>query len=64
MVILLSQEIDGKANIEVKYGDFSMDGVNNDCIVSLGYGNGTIVKAGQTSIIDVKYSKIKVKSAS
>ena len=56
------EEIDGKANVEVKYGDLSMDGVNNECTVSLGYGNGTIVKAGRTSI-DVKYSKIKVNEA-
>lgn len=55
-------EIDGKANIEVKYGDLSMDGVNNDCKVSLGYGNGTIVKAGHLTI-DVKYSKIKINEA-
>ena len=56
-------EIDGKATIDVKYGDLSMDGVNNDCVVSLGYGNGTIVKARHATI-DVKYSKIKIQEVS
>jgi hypothetical protein len=55
-------EIDGKAVIDVKYGDLSMDGVNNDCKVTLGYGNGTIVKVGKTKL-DVKYSKIKINRA-
>jgi hypothetical protein len=52
-------EIDGKAVIEVKYGDLTMDGVNNDCKITLGYGNGTIVKVGHAEI-EVKYSKIKI----
>ncbi len=55
-------EIDGKAVIDVKYGDLVMDGVNNDCKVTLGYGNGTIVKAGYADI-DVKYGKININQA-
>ncbi len=55
-------EIDGAADIEVNYGDLTMDGVNNDCKISLGYGNGTIVKTKHTEI-DIKYSHIKVNKA-
>lgn len=55
-------EIDGKAIIDVNYGDLTMDGVNNDCKVALGYGNGTIVKARHAEI-DIKYGKITVKNA-
>ncbi len=55
-------EIDGKAVIDVKYGDLVMDGVNNDCKVTLGYGNGTIVKVGN-AVIDVKYGKININQA-
>jgi len=56
-------EIDGEALIDVKYGDLYMEGVNDNCKVTLGYGNGTIVKADRIEL-DVKYSKINIKEAS
>ena len=56
-------EIDGKAIIDVKYGDLQMDGVNNDSKITLGYGNGTIVKVKHAEV-DVKYSKIYINQAS
>jgi hypothetical protein len=55
-------EIDGAADIEVNYGDLTMDGVNNDCKISLGYGNGTIVKT-KNADINIKYSHIKINKA-
>ena len=56
-------EIDGEAVIDVKYGDLYMEGVNDDCKVTLGYGNGTIVKADRLELV-VKYSKINIKEVS
>lgn len=54
--------ITGSADVEVKYGDFRLEGVGGDLKVYLGYGNGTIVKARDVSAA-VSYSKINFNDA-
>lgn len=56
-------ELDGKVTVLAQYGNFYLEGVNNDVNAILAYGEGTIVKAKDVDI-DVKYSKITVKQAS
>jgi hypothetical protein len=51
-----------KATIDVKYGNFRLEGVGGNLTVKLGYGNGTVVKAGDASA-DVSYAKINFNEA-
>ncbi len=53
-------EIDGSANINVKYGSFNLEGVGDDLEVYLGYGAGTVIKARDVDAT-VSYSKIRFK---
>ena len=55
-------EIDGKATISVKYGDITMEGVNNTLDFYIGYGNGTILKATDIEG-EVSYGKLKMNHA-
>ena len=49
--------LSSKAAVDVKYGNFRLEGVGGDLNVKLGYGNGTVVKARDV-VADVSYSKI------
>lgn len=49
--------ISGVANIDVKYGNFKLQGVNNNAKIVLGYGSGNLVKA-QNVIADISYSSM------
>ncbi len=49
----------GSANVNVKYGDFQLEGVGGELVVYLGYGNGTVVKARDVSA-EVSYSKLNL----
>lgn len=53
-------EIDGNADINVKYGSFNLEGVGDDLEVYLGYGAGTVVKARDVDAT-IAYSKIRFK---
>ncbi len=69
----------GNANVEVKYGNFRLDGIGEKLKVNLGYGNGTVVAATDTEaeisysnfnmqnvgdvVFESKYSKIAVDDA-
>lgn len=56
---LMATELNGKVTLDIKYGDFQLDGVNNDLFVTLGYGNGTVVRTRNVSA-DVKYSNLRI----
>ena len=55
------EAIDNKVSIEVKYGNFRLDAAK-ELNVRLGYGNGTVVKSGDTYAI-VSHSKFRLKEA-
>lgn len=52
----------GKTNLEIKYGNFRLEGVDNALSVMLGYGNGTVVKAKNINS-DLGYSKLNISEA-
>ncbi len=49
----------GKAKIDVKYGNFRLEGANAGLSLSLDYGNGTVVKSGDANVT-VSYSKLSL----
>ena len=51
--------LDGNANVEVKYGNFRLDGIGEKLKVNLGYGNGTVVSATDTEA-EISYSNFKM----
>lgn len=53
------EKLENNATIDVKYGDFNMDGVGKALNVVLGYGNGNIVQAGNTDA-SISYSKFRL----
>jgi len=55
------EEIDNKVSLEVKYGNFRLDAAR-ELDVYLGYGNGTVVKSGDTRAV-ISYSKFRLKEA-
>lgn len=54
-------ELTRNATVEVKYGNFRLEGIGEELEVSLGYGNGTVVKSGKTSA-EIHYSKFKLQN--
>ena len=55
------EEIDNKVSLEVKYGNFRLDAAR-ELDVYLGYGNGTVIKSGDTRAV-ISYSKFRLKEA-
>ncbi len=53
----------GRVNLEIKYGNIQVDQVDNDVDLMLGYGNASITGAQELGL-EVKYSKVKVGTAS
>ena len=49
----------GKTKVDVKYGNFRLEGASAGLNVTLDYGNGTVVKSGD-AIINVSYSKLNL----
>ncbi len=54
--------LQGSVNLEIKYGNIQMEEIDNDVRLMLGYGNANLVGAHKLGI-DVKYSKIKIGTA-
>ncbi len=52
-------ELDAPANVDVKYGNVKMDGVNDDLDITIGYGNGTVAKARDVNVA-LKYGKLNI----
>ena len=52
----------GAAKVSVKYGDIRMEEVQNDLDLSVGYGNGTIIKANNSDVV-LSYGKLRFKNA-
>ncbi len=50
--------LSGKAKVNVKYGNFRLEGIGG-LTLDLDYGNGTVVKAGDASV-NVSYSKLSL----
>jgi len=55
-------DLESNANVEVKYGSIRMEGVKDDLSLQLGYGNGTVIKSGNTNVI-IKYGRIRLGEA-
>lgn len=55
-------ELTGDASVTVKYGNFRLEGVKEKLEVHLGYGTGTVVKAGNTDAT-VSYSKFRLQES-
>nr|MCU0347380.1 hypothetical protein [Saprospiraceae bacterium] len=51
--------LSGKTKVDVKYGNFRLEGASAGLNVTLDYGNGTIVKSGDATI-NVSYSKLNL----
>jgi hypothetical protein len=49
----------GKAKMDVKYGNFRLEGASAGLSLSLDYGNGTVVKSGDANV-NVSYSKLSL----
>jgi hypothetical protein len=49
--------MDGAVTMDIRYGNFKMQGVNNTSKISLAYGNGTLVTARNVNS-DVSYGKL------
>ncbi len=49
--------MDGAVTMDIRYGNFKMQGVNNSSKISLAYGNGTLVTARNVNS-DVSYGKL------
>jgi hypothetical protein len=49
----------GKAKMDVKYGNFRLEGASAGLSLSLDYGNGTVVKSGDANVT-VSYSKLSL----
>lgn len=54
--------IKGKATIDVKYGNFKLDGLSETSNITLAYGNGKLTKAGKL-VTDVSYARLNVTEA-
>ncbi len=54
--------ITGKGTIDVKYGNFKLDGLNEASNITLAYGNGKLTKAGKV-VTDVSYGRLNVTEA-
>ncbi len=54
--------IKGKGTIDVKYGNFKLDGLNETSNITLAYGNGKLTKAGNI-VTDVSYGRLNVTEA-
>ena len=50
-------EMDGQGEVRVKYGNFRLEGFNNDLELELAYGNGAVVKAKDINA-DLSYGKL------
>lgn len=55
-------QISGKAEMDIRYGNLLLQGVDNDLSLKLGYGNGTVIKAHNVSA-DVEYGKLNLNNA-
>ena len=53
-------ELDGDLKLDLKYGNFKLDGVNADADLVMAYGNGTLVKARDVNA-DASYAKFRLK---
>jgi len=49
--------LEGKGDIQVKYGNFEIDGLGDDSQISLGYGKGLLRQAGDVQTM-VSYSRL------
>jgi Putative adhesin len=54
--------LDASAKIDVKYGNFQMDGLTDNLIVTLGYGNGSIGNCKNLSA-GISYAKLNLRDA-
>ncbi len=53
------EKITGKANIIAKYGDVRLDGVDNNLVLNIGYGNAVVANAKDADVI-IKYGKLRI----
>jgi hypothetical protein len=51
----------GKADVDVKYGNFKLEEVGKDSKITLGYGNGAIVK-GKDLNLNISYGKLNIEN--
>ncbi len=49
--------LSNKVKVDVKYGNFRLEGVGTGLTLNLDYGNGTVVKSGDATV-NVSYSKL------
>jgi len=54
--------LDASAKVDVKYGNFKMDGLSENLMVTLGYGNGTVESCKDLNA-GVSYGKLYLKDA-
>lgn len=54
--------LDASARVDVKYGNFQMDGLSDNLMVTLGYGNGNVNNCKNLSA-GISYGKLQVKEA-
>lgn len=52
-------KMEGKATVVAKYGDVSMEGVDDDLSLNIGYGNATVASARDAKVI-IKYGKLRL----
>lgn len=54
--------LDASAKIDVKYGNFKMDGLSDNLMVTLGYGNGTVDQCKDLNA-GISYGKLSLKES-
>ena len=57
-----SSTINGKIDLNLKYGNFKIDGGAADSEIALAYGNGTLIRTRNTKI-DASYAKLTIEEA-